>query len=135
MKKLCPPHSCGEKKMVVKLEIYEDKEKTKAMNAVSRLSGVDSISIDMKDKKLTVVGDVDPVVLVKKLKKLCHAELLSVGPAKEPEKKKDDKKDDDKKKEQQIQDLLKAYQNHNPYVMHQYVHHSAEENPNACVIS
>lgn len=26
--------------MVVKLEIYEDKEKTKAMNAVSRLSGL-----------------------------------------------------------------------------------------------
>ena len=27
-------------KMVVKLEINEDKEKTKAMNAVSRLSGL-----------------------------------------------------------------------------------------------
>lgn len=85
----------------------------------------------MKDKKLTVVGNVDPVDLVKKIKKLCHAELLSVGPAKEAAK----KKDDDKKKEQQIHDLIKAYQNHNPYVMHQYVYHSAEEDPNSCVIS
>lgn len=99
----------------------------------------------MKDKKLTVISDVDPIALVNKLKKLCHTELLTVGPAKEPEKKKDDKKedgkkdddkkDDEKKKEQQIQDLIMAYLYYNPYIMRQYVDHSAEEYPDSCDIS
>ncbi|KAJ0626346.1 hypothetical protein HanPI659440_Chr01g0011581 [Helianthus annuus] len=60
--------------------------------------------MDMKDKKLTVTGDVDPVTVVSKLRKICHTEIVSVGPAKEPEKKDggggdNKKKEDDKKKE------------------------------------
>lgn len=95
----------------------------------------------MKDGKLTVIGDVDPIEVVSKLRKLWHAELLTVGPDKEPEKKKEEKKEEPKKEEEkkkdqneQIQDLIKAYQNYNPYIMRQYVVHSVEENPNACVI-
>lgn len=99
----------------------------------------------MKDKKLTVIGDIDPIAVVNKLRKLWHAELLTVGPDKEPEKKKEDdkkkedekkKKDEEKKKDQneQIQDLIKAYQYYNPYVMPQYVVHRTEEDPNSCVI-
>lgn len=98
--------------------------------------------MDMKDKKLTVIGDVDPVDVVSKLRKLWHTDILTVGPAKEPEKKKeepkkdDDKKDDDKKKDQneQIADLVKAYRAYNPHLTTYYQVHSAEENPNACVI-
>lgn len=91
----------------------------------------------MKEKKVTVIGDVDPIAVVNKLRKLWHTELLSVGPAKEPakegENKKVDKKDGDNKKDQneQIQDLMLGYQSYNPYIMRQYV---AEENPNGCVI-
>ncbi|RVW41887.1 hypothetical protein CK203_081579 [Vitis vinifera] len=48
--------------------------------------------MDMKDKKLTVIGDVDPVSIVGRLRKLCHAEILSIGPAKEPEKKEEPRK-------------------------------------------
>ena len=39
--------------------------------------------------KFTVIGDIDPVDVVNKLRKLCHTEILSVGPAQE-EKKKDE---------------------------------------------
>lgn len=109
----------------------------------------------MSDRKLTVIGDVDPIGVVNKLRKLWHAELLSVGPDKEPEKNKDDekKKEEEKKKaaeekekeekkkkqDEQMQYFLKNYPNYPPYVTPQYapqyVVHNAEDYPSSCVIS
>lgn len=87
----------------------------------------------MKERKLTVVGDVDPVEVVGKLRKSWRTEILTVGPAKEPEKKKeDDKKKDEKER---IAELAELYKNYNPYYTQYYQVYSAEENPNACVIS
>ncbi|KAL7254173.1 hypothetical protein ACSBR1_008553 [Camellia fascicularis] len=123
------------------------------MKIVSGLSGVDSIAMDMKDKKLTVTGDIDPVIVVAKLRKLCHTEIVTVGPAKEPEKKKEEAKKeepkkagDEKKKDSKDEvavaqaQLLKAYQyNHGYYQQHPpvqtyYYNPSAQEDPNGCVI-
>ena len=50
-------------------------------------AGIDSIEVSMKDQKMTVTGDIDPVVVVCKLRKGWYAEILSVGPAKEEKKK------------------------------------------------
>ncbi|KAH7575944.1 hypothetical protein JRO89_XS02G0257700 [Xanthoceras sorbifolium] len=77
------------------------------MRIVSNISGVESVRVDMKNKKIIGIGDMDPVDIVIKLRKLCHAEIVSVGPAKEPEKneeraaqegKEEPKKADDHKK-------------------------------------
>lgn len=127
------------------LTIKEEKLSSRWICDVN-FAGVDSISMDMKDKKLTVTGDIDPVGLVSKLRKICPADILSVGPAKEPEKKKDEpkkeeaKKPDDKKKDpkDEVANLLQAYQAYHAYnsrmpQQHYYVR-SAEEDPNACVI-
>ena len=54
----------------------------------------------MKEKKLTVIGTMDPVSVVSKLRKYWPtADLVTVGPAKEPEKKEEAKKEEPKKEE------------------------------------
>jgi hypothetical protein len=114
-------------------------------------SGIDQIAVDMKDGKMTVIGTVDPVDVVAKLRSKLFptAQILSVGPAKEE--KKDDKKDGaggdkkagaggggDKKDGGDKKQVVPVY----PYPQHwyppppppRYVVHSAEDDPNSCVI-
>ncbi|OIW04851.1 hypothetical protein TanjilG_13691 [Lupinus angustifolius] len=116
--------------------------------------------MDMKEKKLTVIGTVDPVNVVSKLRKYWHTDIVAVGPAKEPEKKeepkkleekkeepkkeegkkdekKEEKKEEEKKKDpapDPVLELVKAYRAYNPHMTTHYYVQSMEENPNACAI-
>ncbi|GAB4858249.1 hypothetical protein Ancab_009646 [Ancistrocladus abbreviatus] len=96
-------------KVVLKvLTMIDDKTKQKAIEAAADIFGVDSIAADLKDQKLTVIGSMDAVAVVKRLKKVGKVDLVSVGPAKEEKKeeKKDEKKEDKKegKKEEKKED-------------------------------
>ncbi|CAB4310676.1 unnamed protein product [Prunus armeniaca] len=56
----------------------------KVMKVVHVIKGVSSTGWDAKNQKLTVVGQLDPVLMVTKLRKMASkTELISVGPSKE----------------------------------------------------
>ncbi|KAE8704698.1 NRT1-3 protein [Hibiscus syriacus] len=63
------------KKVVLKLDFHDEKCRQKVMKTTSGTSGVESVAMD-KDQKLTVTGDIDPFSVVRKLRKLCHAEIV-----------------------------------------------------------
>ncbi|XP_031109850.1 uncharacterized protein LOC116014008 [Ipomoea triloba] len=50
------------------------------MGKVSKIKGVKCIEIG-RDKKMTVIGDMDPVLVDKKLKTICSTKVVHVGPA------------------------------------------------------
>jgi len=104
-------------------------------------SGVESVSVDMKDQKMTVIGDLDSVKVAIKLKKFCHADILSVGPAKEekkPEAKKEEKPAEKKDPKEEYAEALKVYEAYLNQMRQQpypyYYYRTVEENPNGCVI-
>ncbi|CAH9097852.1 unnamed protein product [Cuscuta europaea] len=87
-----------QQKVVIKvLTMTDDKTKQKAIEAAADIYGIDSIAADLKEQKLTVIGGMDAVAVVKRLKKVAKVEILSVGPAKEE--KKEEKKEEEKKEE------------------------------------
>ncbi|KAA8531091.1 hypothetical protein F0562_005800 [Nyssa sinensis] len=89
----------GLKKVIFKVDLHDDVDKRKAMKKVSTLSGIDFISVNMKERKLTVIGKVDPILVVIKLRQSFHTEILSVGPVTEVTiKEKEESKQEEKPK-------------------------------------
>ncbi|XP_023757836.1 disease resistance protein RUN1-like [Lactuca sativa] len=67
--------------VVFKVNVQNAKEKREAMKAVSSVAGIRSIAMDMKHKKLTVIGVTNLVVIISKLRKRWDTKVLSAGPA------------------------------------------------------
>ncbi|GAA0165571.1 hypothetical protein LIER_20946 [Lithospermum erythrorhizon] len=87
-------------KTEVKIDsIHDQKVKTKVLKVISKLTGVDNISVDREKRIVTIVGDVDPIKLVSKIRKIADCvEVVTVGPPKKPDEKKPDEKKPDEKK-------------------------------------
>ncbi|XP_017240732.2 heavy metal-associated isoprenylated plant protein 39 isoform X1 [Daucus carota subsp. sativus] len=90
-----------QQKVVLKvMTMTDDKSKKKAMEAAADCYGIDSISVDLKEQKITVIGEMDSVGLVKRLKKVAKVDIISVGPAKEE--KKEEKKVEKKEEKKEV---------------------------------
>ncbi|KAK6925877.1 Heavy metal-associated domain, HMA, partial [Dillenia turbinata] len=128
-------------KVVVRVDLHDEKGKKKAMKAVSRLSGLQSLSVELKDSKLTATGDIDPVDVVSKLRKHFHTDILLVEALKS-DKKDDGGKKDDKDKKDPIAEYWKQFfqQSYYPPQIYQTYYrppphyYVSEEDQNPCVI-
>ncbi|KAF3441469.1 hypothetical protein FNV43_RR15383 [Rhamnella rubrinervis] len=81
------------KKTVIKVNINCEICKSDVLKAVTKLSGIDEVSVDGEKGLLTVTGEVDPVKVVKNVRKIGKAaEVVSVGPPKKEDKKKSPEK-------------------------------------------
>ncbi|GJT55680.1 heavy metal-associated isoprenylated plant protein 2-like protein, partial [Tanacetum coccineum] len=86
-------HSCVVLKMVlvgqkieVNVNMHCEKCKTEVLKAVTKLSGINEVSVNLEKQMLVVIGDVDPVCVVKAVRKTGKiANITSVGPPKKPD--------------------------------------------------
>ncbi|CAL4977213.1 unnamed protein product [Urochloa decumbens] len=63
-------------KIVIKADLVGQKCKSEILAAVSKLEGIKSLDIDADKCTLTVVGTVDPVCVVLRLRKKCFAACI-----------------------------------------------------------
>ncbi|KAG5543149.1 hypothetical protein RHGRI_016035 [Rhododendron griersonianum] len=62
------------------------------MKQISTIEGINSIALDPSKNTATVIGEADPVCIIKQVRKFSKsAQITSIGPAKEE--KKEEKKD------------------------------------------
>ncbi|KAK2651435.1 hypothetical protein Ddye_011291 [Dipteronia dyeriana] len=69
------------------MTMNDEKTKRKAIEAVADIYVIDTIAADLKEQKLTVIGDMDTIAIAKKLKKNGKTGIVSVGPVKEERRK------------------------------------------------
>ncbi|GJU63570.1 TMV resistance protein N-like protein [Tanacetum coccineum] len=63
-------------KIVLKVDIHDVKQRIRAMKAISGIKGIESIAVDLKDGTLTVTGDVDPVRVVARSRKVVATDII-----------------------------------------------------------
>lgn len=88
------------KRVVLRVDLPDDRMKVKALKTIATFSGVDSIAVDIWNQKITVFGHVDPVDIVYKLRKLLFTTHI-VSVVEEEKKKKKEEEEKKKKKEEE----------------------------------
>lgn len=95
--------------MVLKVPMVCRKCKSCILQVVSKIRGVKSLAYDEEKNTLTVIGEVDVVVIVDALRKAKHpATVVTVGDEKkEAEEKKKKEEEEKKKKEKEAEEKKK----------------------------
>lgn len=105
----------------------------------------------MKDRKMTVIGDVDAIDVVGKLRKGWPTEIVTVGPKEQPKDEATKKKEEEKKKKEEEEKLKETEKMIRQILSENYCNpciaqppnkncypcvpiEYCEENPNACMI-
>ncbi|PIA59424.1 hypothetical protein AQUCO_00400362v1 [Aquilegia coerulea] len=111
------------KKCIFHVELRTEEDKRKAFIKVCEVpyGEIDSISMDIKTKKMTVIGHIDEEKTAIKLRKYWKSGIDFVGPAKEPEKKIEEKKEEEKQQDDPNTPVI-------------YYHHFEDDTQNDCVI-
>eukprot|EP01018_Ginkgo_biloba_P029079 Gb_15541 [translate_table: standard] len=115
------------KKTVMSLDVNCLKCKKEALKVIAEVKGVDDVSINMEENTLTVIGDADPVLLTRRIrKKFKNAQLVATQPAKEEK----------KKSEETPQTMYESSPNYYITRTHEVVYvWNGDQNPNGCCIS
>ncbi|WOH04287.1 hypothetical protein DCAR_0623696 [Daucus carota subsp. sativus] len=89
----CSTYAILVQKTVVSVDLLCSKCRKKVMKLISSVEGINSIVLDPSKNTVTVIGECDPVCIIKQVRKFrSSAQIMSIGPPK-VEDKKDDKKD------------------------------------------
>ncbi|KAI4367283.1 hypothetical protein MLD38_023039 [Melastoma candidum] len=73
------------KKVVLKVGFHGEKGRKHVLKAVSEVEGINEVAVDVEKGTLTVIGNVDAVCIVNRLRKCGHTvEIDSVGPPPKP---------------------------------------------------
>ncbi|KAL3505320.1 hypothetical protein ACH5RR_035161 [Cinchona calisaya] len=74
-------------KTVVSVDLLCSKCRMKVMSLISKLEGITSIVLDPSKRTVTVIGEADPVCIIKQVRKFRRtAQITSIGPPKEEKK-------------------------------------------------
>ncbi|PKI35161.1 heavy metal-associated isoprenylated plant protein 2-like isoform X2 [Punica granatum] len=75
------------KKTIVSVELLCSKCRKKVMKVVATVEGITSIVLDPSKNTVTVIGEADPVDIIKKIRKFRRsATIVSIGPPKDEKK-------------------------------------------------
>ncbi|XP_058215356.1 heavy metal-associated isoprenylated plant protein 2 [Rhododendron vialii] len=81
------------KKIELKVNIHCQRCSTEVLQSATKLTGIDHISVDGEKGIVTVIGDVDPVLVTSQVRKTGKiVQIISVSPHRPPEKKPSDEK-------------------------------------------
>ncbi|KAI3419597.1 HMA domain-containing protein [Psidium guajava] len=71
-------------KAVLRVGWGNERERKRAMKMISGYQGIQSVAVDLDNKKVTVIGDMDPVYLAENLRKRFDTAIEYVGPKETP---------------------------------------------------
>nr|DAA64569.1 TPA_exp: inositol-pentakisphosphate 2-kinase 555 [Ricinus communis] len=96
-------------KTIVSVELLCSKCRQKVMKLISAIEGITSIVLDPSKNTVTVIGEADPVKIIRKVRKFRKsATIVSIGPPKE-EKKDDKDKDKGTSKDSYKKEIVVPY--------------------------